>query len=304
MTLPSTPSDSFFKYRSLLLINIILIIPLGYAVRFSPGPAPEWLNDFLGSLAYQLFWILFVLFLYPRASLIWTAVGVCLFSCGLEFLQLWQPPWLQSLRATLPGRLVLGNTFTLSDFPPYFIGSFLGWLWVRWMYNIIDSGSFSKIMARFKKIIKKILVFLRNALSDNSFLHNIENIESIVSKILSLVMVAVILVAVFDLIVILSQELFVSPLGFFNKNLFEFFGLFLNVLIALEILENITAYLRKHVVQVELVIVTSLIAVARKIIILDLKKVEGIDVIGLALAVFSLSLSYWIIRKSNGKNDD
>jgi len=60
--------------------------------------------------------------------------------------------------------------------------------------------------------------------------------------------------------------------------------LFLNVLIALEILENITAYLRKHIIQVELVIVTSIIAVARKIIILDFEKTPGTDLIGLALA--------------------
>ena len=77
--------------------------------------------------------------------------------------------------------------------------------------------------------------------------------------------------------------------------------MFLNILIALEILENITAYLRKHVVQVELVIVTSLIAIARKIIILDLTKVKGIDIIGLATAILALSISYWIIRTSNTK---
>jgi uncharacterized membrane protein (DUF373 family) len=84
-----------------------------------------------------------------------------------------------------------------------------------------------------------------------------------------------------------------------HQVLFTIFGLFLNVLIALEILENITAYLRKHVVQVELVIVTSLIAVARKIIILDLEKVTGLTIIGLAIAVLSLAISYWIIRSSN-----
>lgn len=74
------------------------------------------------------------------------------------------------------------------------------------------------------------------------------------------------------------------------------FGLFLNVLIALELLENITAYLRNNVVHVELVVVTSIIAVARKIIILDFEKTTGLDVIGLAIAIFSLSISYWIIR--------
>ncbi|MEL6816626.1 MAG: phosphate-starvation-inducible PsiE family protein, partial [Cyanobacteria bacterium J06598_3] len=74
------------------------------------------------------------------------------------------------------------------------------------------------------------------------------------------------------------------------------FGLFLSVLIALEILENITAYLRKHVVQVELVIVTSLTAVARKIIILDLKEVSGVSLIGLAIAILALSISYFIVK--------
>ncbi|PAX58416.1 phosphate-starvation-inducible PsiE family protein, partial [Brunnivagina elsteri] len=85
------------------------------------------------------------------------------------------------------------------------------------------------------------------------------------------------------------------------KTLFKIFGLFLNVLIALEILENITGYLKKHVLQVELVIVTSLIAVARKIIILDLDKVSGMDIIGLGIAVLSLSISYFIIRIGNSK---
>ncbi|NEO01601.1 MAG: phosphate-starvation-inducible PsiE family protein, partial [Moorea sp. SIO3I7] len=69
--------------------------------------------------------------------------------------------------------------------------------------------------------------------------------------------------------------------------------------IALEILENITAYLRKHVIQLELVVVTSLIAVARKIIILDLKTTSGSQVIGLAIAIISLSMSYWIIRSTS-----
>ncbi|MDZ7958811.1 MAG: phosphate-starvation-inducible PsiE family protein [Aulosira sp. DedQUE10] len=133
-------------------------------------------------------------------------------------------------------------------------------------------------------------------------MHFIENIEVLVSKILSVFMVVVILAAIWDLGVFLLRELFTAPYGKFNTTLFKIFGLFLNVLIALEILENITAYLKKHVVQVELVIVTSLIAVARKIIILDLEKVTGIDIIGLGISVLALSISYLIIRFSNSRN--
>lgn len=85
----------------------------------------------------------------------------------------------------------------------------------------------------------------------------------------------------------------------FNTQLFQLFGLFLNVLIALEILENITAYLKQQVVQVELVLVTSLIAVSRKIIILDLEKKDSTDLIALGIAIFALSLSYVLIRLTN-----
>ncbi|MEQ9359490.1 ribosomal maturation YjgA family protein [Coleofasciculus chthonoplastes] len=118
------------KYRIILLISIILIAPLGYAVRFY-APAPEWLNDRLGSFAYEIFWILLVGLFFPQASPLWTAVGVCIVTCLLEVLQLWQSPFLQAIRATLLGRVILGNTFTWSDFPAYFIGSFLGWVWMR-----------------------------------------------------------------------------------------------------------------------------------------------------------------------------
>ncbi len=119
-----------FKYRITLLISMLAIVPLGYIIRFH-GPAPEWLNDSFGSVAYEIFWILLVGFLFPQASPLWTAVGVYFATCVLEFLQLWHPPFLEAMRSTLPGRLVLGNFFTWSDFLSSFIGSCLGWVWRR-----------------------------------------------------------------------------------------------------------------------------------------------------------------------------
>ena len=152
-------------------------------------------------------------------------------------------------------------------------------------------------MVNWRKIAKQTSVIGK----DENFLAFIKVIETFVSKILSFAMVIIILVAVFDLTIYMFQNLDEAPLGFFNKVLMEVFGLFLNILIALELLENITAYLKKHVVQVELVIVTSLIAVARKIIIFDFSKATGIDLMGLALAIFALSISYWLIRRLNIK---
>ena len=148
-----------------------------------------------------------------------------------------------------------------------------------------------------KRLIRQLFGWTK----DENFMHAIENVEVIVSKVLSIFMVLVILVALVDLGTFIVKEVFTVPYGKINTTLFKVFGLFLNILIALEILENITAYLKKHVFQVELVIVTSLIAVARKIIILDLEKVRGLDIIGLGTAVLALSISYLIIRGSNSK---
>lgn len=134
-------------------------------------------------------------------------------------------------------------------------------------------------------------------LRNDIFLRRLGQVEGVVSKALSLAMIVVILVTVIDLAIVLYHSLFFSDSdGFFKTTLTEIFGLFLSVLIALEILENITAYIREHVVQVELVIATALTAVGRKLIILDLEKVSGLSLVGLAIAIFSLSISYWIVR--------
>jgi uncharacterized membrane protein (DUF373 family) len=139
--------------------------------------------------------------------------------------------------------------------------------------------------------------------TSKTFLHWLEKIESLVSVVLSLAMLVVIFVAIADLVSFLVIDLIHSTPGSFGTNLFKVFGLFLNVLIALELLENITAYLKKHVIQVELVIVTSLIAVSRKFIILDLEKTSGPDLLALGVAIFALSVSYFVIHWVNHQKD-
>lgn len=147
----------------------------------------------------------------------------------------------------------------------------------------------------------QLLKFLR---SDRQFLYAIKLVENGLSKLLAIAMLVVTIAAVFDLVSNLITQLLTPPIGVFNVALIQIFGLFLNVLIALEILENITAYLRKHVIQLELVIVTSLTAVARKIIIFDSKTSTGNDLIALALGILALSVSYLIVRLVNQRSEE
>ena len=99
----------YLRHRLLFLINILAIVPLGYVVRFG-HILPEFISDAGGGIAYELFWILLVLTIAPRANIRMTVIFVCLATCAIEFLQLYQPHWLQAIRATWPGRLILGTT--------------------------------------------------------------------------------------------------------------------------------------------------------------------------------------------------
>ncbi|MGY6528582.1 MAG: phosphate-starvation-inducible PsiE family protein [Cyanobacterium sp.] len=142
--------------------------------------------------------------------------------------------------------------------------------------------------------------YLREIFRDKNFLKIVHLTENVVSKILSLGIIIVVFISILDLIFVLARYLFITgQIGFFASTIFEIFGLFLNILIALELLENITVYLRKHILQVELVLTTALIAVARKIIIFDPKQSDKVDLIALGIAIICLSASYWLVRKSH-----
>lgn len=150
---------------------------------------------------------------------------------------------------------------------------------------------------------KGLSTYISSATSDESFLVALKRVETWVSKILSIAMVAVLFTIVIELCLFLMKEIvfnnsFAEPDRFFSVTIIKIFGLFLNILIALEVLENITAYLKKHVVQLELVVVTSLTAVARKIIIFDFTKSTGLELMALAASIFALSISYWIVRRA------
>ncbi|HEY9893953.1 MAG TPA: phosphate-starvation-inducible PsiE family protein [Candidatus Sericytochromatia bacterium] len=156
---------------------------------------------------------------------------------------------------------------------------------------------------------RRLIYSLQKTFSDESFSKMLRSFEGFISKVLSIAMIFVILLAVYDLLLFLFTDVFTTePYGRLGTALFTIFGLFLNVLIALEILENITAYLKHHAIQVELVIATSLVAVSRKIIILDLQKIAGLDLIALAVTVLSLAISYWLVRgvhrRSRHQNSD
>ena len=151
---------------------------------------------------------------------------------------------------------------------------------------------------------KTQLIKLASLFGDDVFLEVLHFFERLIAKILSASLIVVIFVSIVDLIKYLYSDLFGQhPIGFFGTTLIEVFGLFLNILIAMELLENISGYLKRNVIQVELVIVTSIIAVARKIIIFDFNKYSEMQLGALVVATLGLSASYWLLKQVGNRRE-
>ena len=151
---------------------------------------------------------------------------------------------------------------------------------------------------------KTQLIKLASLFGDDVFLEVLHFFERLIAKILSASLIVVIFVSIIDLIKYLYSDLFGQhPIGFFGTTLIEVFGLFLNILIAMELLENISGYLKRNVIQVELVIVTSIIAVARKIIIFDFNKYSEMQLGALVVATLGLSASYWLLKQVGNRRE-
>ena len=126
------------RLRLLTILSLLIITPIGFLSKAYYGFAHEWVNDFGGDILYEVFWCLVVFLLIPRWNTViqapWWVFGV---TCILEFLQLWKHPYLQAIRATLLGRMLLGTTFVWWDFPHYAVGCLIGWLalWQIWQLD-------------------------------------------------------------------------------------------------------------------------------------------------------------------------
>ena len=83
------------------------------------------------------------------------------------------------------------------------------------------------------------------------------------------------------------------------NELLSIFGFFLLVLIGLELLASVKMYLEDDIVHVELVMLIALIAVSRKIIVIDYAKIDGITVLGIAALVLVLSVGYYLMKRSH-----
>jgi uncharacterized membrane protein (DUF373 family) len=80
--------------------------------------------------------------------------------------------------------------------------------------------------------------------------------------------------------------------------LMDLFGVFMLVLIGIELLDTIKVYLKENVVHVEVVVLVAIIAVARKVVVLKIEEIDGLTVIGIAFIIVALAVAYYLIKKA------
>ncbi|MDN3556984.1 phosphate-starvation-inducible PsiE family protein [Halomonas maura] len=119
-------------------------------------------------------------------------------------------------------------------------------------------------------------------------------------KVLAVLMVFVILWGIFDVIYVLYQQLISPPFLLLEVgDIFRLFGAFMVVLIAIEIFINIRLYLGTDVLPIQLVIATALMAIARKVIVLDIETVSAEYVFAIAAVVLALGVTHWLVARKH-----
>ncbi len=114
------------RRRPWYAILIALVVTAGVLWRSPLLPLPWFAAKYGGDALWALMVFFGFGFLLPRASTRQLAVGSLCFAWAVEFSQLYHAPWIDMIRSTLAGRLVLGATFNWPDLPAYAVGIAVG----------------------------------------------------------------------------------------------------------------------------------------------------------------------------------
>ncbi|PEP48826.1 ribosomal maturation YjgA family protein [Bacillus pseudomycoides] len=119
---------SYKRNRLLYAILTIIVVILGLASRKFAYALPNLLNAYLGDALWALMIFIGFGFLFHKMKTKKIAFLSLLFCYGIEISQLYHADWIDNIRATTLGGLVLGYGFLWSDILAYMIGIGVGML--------------------------------------------------------------------------------------------------------------------------------------------------------------------------------
>ena len=113
------------RNRLLYLILTIIVIILGLLSRKIEN-LPEIISLYSGDILWALMVFLIISFIFNKKSTIFTITWAIIFSYSIEISQLYHEPWIDAMRNTTLGGLILGFGFLWSDLVCYTIGILIG----------------------------------------------------------------------------------------------------------------------------------------------------------------------------------
>lgn len=113
------------RNRLLYLILTIIVIILGLLSRKIEN-LPEIISLYSGDILWALMIFLIIAFIFNKKSTIFTISWAIIFSYSIEISQLYHEPWIDAMRNTTLGGLILGFGFLWSDLVCYTIGIVIG----------------------------------------------------------------------------------------------------------------------------------------------------------------------------------
>ncbi|MDV6167348.1 DUF2809 domain-containing protein [Flavobacterium sp. DG1-102-2] len=121
------------KKRIIYCIIIIITIALGLFVRVKRQWFPDIVNLYLGDILYAFMMYYIISFITIENVIRYRAILALAVCFCIEFLQLYRADWINSIRGTFPGRLVLGSGFLWSDLLAYTIGVSVAFIFEKFM---------------------------------------------------------------------------------------------------------------------------------------------------------------------------
>ena len=130
----------------------------------------------------------------------------------------------------------------------------------------------------------------------------LKKFEYVINTALLIMMGLVVLLATIDLGWVIVKDILTPPVLLLDVNeLLELFGAFLLVLIGMELLSMVKGYIAEKTIHVEVTLVVGIIAIARKVVILEPKEMDGLTLLGIAAIIFALTLGYYLLKLASGK---
>ena len=124
--------------------------------------------------------------------------------------------------------------------------------------------------------------------------------QRLIAFVLGILLVVVVALSTVHLGFLIAQEIWAPPRVLIPvQGLLEIFSFFLLILIGVELLETLKAYLRKDVIHVRIVLEVALIAMARKVIILEPNSVPGSTLFGMAALISALAVAFYFERQAH-----